>query len=68
MHEWRNDQLKIILNQCPVLEFNDGTQLSQSMAIVRYSARQTDLVGHDNLESAKINAVVETQRDVNDIF
>ena len=66
--EWANHKPKMILGQCPVLEFPDGTQLPQSMSIARYVARETDLAGKDNLESAKIDAVVDTQRDMNDIF
>ena len=66
--QWPEYKPKMILNQCPVLEFADGTQLPQSMSIARYLARETGLAGSDNLESAKIDAVVDTQRDVNEIF
>jgi len=59
---------KMILGQCPVLELSDGTQLPQSMAIARYVARETGLAGSDNLESAKIDAVVDTQREANEVF
>lgn len=66
--QWPEYKPKMILNQCPVLEFADGTQLPQSMSIARYLARETGLAGSDNLESAKIDAVVDTQRDVNEVF
>jgi glutathione S-transferase len=65
---WPEYKPKMILGQCPVLELADGTQIPQSMAIARYVARETGLAGADNLESAKIDAVVDTQRDVNEQF
>jgi glutathione S-transferase len=65
---WPEYKPKMILGQCPVLELADGTQLPQSMTIARYVARETGLAGSNNLESAKIDAVVDTQRDVNEIF
>lgn len=67
-NDWPKHKPKMILGQCPVLEFPDGTQLPQSMSIARYVARETGLAGKDNLESAKIDAVIDTQRDMNDIF
>jgi len=66
--QWPEYKPKMILGQVPVLELSDGTQLPQSMAIARYVARETGLAGSDNLESAKIDAVVDTQRDINEIF
>ena len=67
-NEWAKYKPKMVLGQCPVLELEDGTQLPQSMSIARYVARETGLAGRDNLESAKIDAVVDTQRDMNEIF
>ena len=66
--QWPDYKPKMILGQCPVLELSDGTQLPQSLAIARYVARETGLAGRDNLESAKIDAVIDTQRDMNDTF
>jgi glutathione S-transferase len=66
--QWPEYKPKMILGQVPVLELSDGTQLPQSMAIARYVARETGLAGSDNLESAKIDAVVDTQRDINEVF
>lgn len=66
--QWPEYKPKMILNQCPVLELADGTQLPQSMTIARYLARETGLAGADNLEAAKIDAIVDTQLDVNEAF
>jgi len=66
--QWPEYKPKMILGQCPVLELADGTQLPQSLTIARYVARETGLAGTNNLESAQIDAVVDTQRDVNEIF
>ena len=66
--KWPEYKPKMILGQCPVLELGDGTQIPQSMTIARYVAREAGLAGSDNLESAKIDAVVDTQKDVNEVF
>lgn len=66
--KWPEYKPKMILGQCPVLEFSDGTQLPQSMTIARYVARENGLAGADNLESAKIDAIVDTQHDTNELF
>ncbi|CAF1002500.1 unnamed protein product [Rotaria sordida] len=66
--KWPEYKPKMILGQCPVLELPDGTQIPQSLSIARYIAHETGLAGTDNLESAKIDAVVDTQRDMNEIF
>ncbi|UJR28292.1 hypothetical protein I4U23_009540 [Adineta vaga] len=66
--QWPEYKPKMILGQCPVLELADGTQLPQSLTIARYIARETNLAGSNNLESAQIDAVVDTQRDINEAF
>jgi glutathione S-transferase len=66
--QWPEYKPKMLLGQCPVLELPDGTQIPQSLSIARYVARENGLAGNDNLESAKIDAVADTQRDLNDIF
>jgi glutathione S-transferase len=66
--QWPEYKPKMLLGQCPVLELPDGTQIPQSLSIARYVARETGLAGKDDLESAKIDAVVDTQRDMNDVF
>lgn len=65
---WPEYKPKMILGQVPVLELGDGTQIPQSLTIARYVARETGLGGSDNLESAKIDAVVDTQKDINEVF
>ncbi|CAF2947693.1 unnamed protein product [Rotaria sp. Silwood2] len=66
--QWAEYKPKMLLGQVPVLEFADGTQLPQSFAIARYIGRETGLAGENDLESAKIDAVVDTQWDMNDLF
>lgn len=67
--EWPKYKPNMISGQIPVLEFNNnGLQLPQSITIARYLARECGLAGHDNLESAKIDAIVDTQRDFNEMF
>lgn len=66
--QWPEYKPKMLLGQCPVLELPDGTQIPQSLTIARYVARENGLAGKDNLESAKIDAVADTQRDMSDVF
>ncbi|CAF1659345.1 unnamed protein product [Rotaria magnacalcarata] len=58
----------MLLGQVPVLELEDGNQLPQSSAIARYVAHESGLAGKNNLESTKIDAVVDTQFDMNEMF
>ncbi|CAF2492394.1 unnamed protein product [Rotaria sp. Silwood2] len=67
-NQWPEFKSKMILGQCPVLELADGTQIPQSLAIARYVAREAGLAGANNLEAAKIDVVVDTQRDINETF
>lgn len=66
--QWPQDKPKMLLGQVPVLELPDNTQLPQSFAIARYVAHESGLAGKNNLESAKIDAVVDTQWDMSDKF
>ena len=50
------------LGQVPVLEV-DGVKLPQSISIARFVAKQFQLAGKDNLEQAKVDAVVDTVTD-----
>jgi glutathione S-transferase len=50
------------LGQIPVLEV-DGVKLPQSVSIARFLAKQFQLAGKDNLEQAKVDAVVDTIND-----
>ncbi len=66
--QWSEYKPKMLLGQIPVVEFVDDLQLPQSLTIARYFARETGLAGKDNLESAKIDAIVDTQQDINEKF
>ncbi|CAF1344337.1 unnamed protein product [Rotaria sp. Silwood1] len=64
--QWFDYKPKILIGQIPMLELADKTQLTQSLSIARYLAREMGLGGKTNLESAKMDAVVDTQRDMNE--
>ena len=51
------------LGQIPVLEF-DGVKIPQSITIARFLAKQFQLAGKDDLEQAKVDAVVDTINDI----
>ncbi|CAF3494020.1 unnamed protein product, partial [Rotaria sp. Silwood2] len=61
--EWPSHKADMPLGQVPVLEF-DGVKLPQSVAIARFLAKQFYLAGKDNLEEAKVDAVVDTVGDI----
>ena len=60
--EWTSHKSEMPLGQMPVLEV-DGVKLPQSMSIARFLAKQFNLAGKDNLEQAKVDAVVDTMTD-----
>ena len=60
--DWPKHKPNMPLGQMPVLEYN-GTKLPQSRAIGRFLAKQFHLAGRDNLEQAKVDAVVDTIND-----
>ncbi|CAF0928779.1 unnamed protein product [Didymodactylos carnosus] len=66
--QWPEYKPKMILGQCPVLELENGLQLPQSLAVARYLARENNLAGKNNLESAQIDAVIDTQLDTYNKF
>ena len=66
--QWPEYKTKMLLGQLPVLELPDKTQIPQSVTIARYVARQLGLAGSDDIEAAKIDAVVDTQMDLNNAF
>ena len=41
--------------QVPTVEFSDGRTLAQSNAIIRYLARDSDLIPHDAFTAAKMD-------------
>jgi glutathione S-transferase len=62
-NDWPSRKSEMPLGQMPVLEI-DGIKLPQSLTIARFLARQFQLAGRDNLEQAKIDAVVDTITDM----
>ncbi|CAF0804862.1 unnamed protein product [Rotaria sordida] len=61
--QWPSHKSEMPLGQMPVLEV-DGTKLPQSLSIARFLAKQFQLAGKDNLEQAKVDAVVDTTSDL----
>jgi glutathione S-transferase len=62
-NQWASHKSETPLGQVPVLEV-DGTKLPQSLSIARFLAKQFQLAGKDNLEQAKVDAVVDTIQDL----
>ncbi|CAF4091432.1 unnamed protein product [Adineta steineri] len=60
--EFPQHKSEMPLGQIPVLEV-DGVKLPQSISIARYLAKEFQLAGKDNLEQAKVDAVVDTVTD-----
>jgi glutathione S-transferase len=61
--DWPSPKAQTPLGQMPVLEF-DGVKIPQSITIARFLAKQFQLAGKDNLEQAKVDAVVDTITDL----
>ncbi|CAF0978518.1 unnamed protein product [Rotaria sordida] len=61
--QWLLHKDKILLGQMPVLEYND-IKLPQSRAIARFLAKQFQLAGRNDIEQAKVDAVVDTIEDL----
>ncbi|CAF0759182.1 unnamed protein product, partial [Didymodactylos carnosus] len=55
------------LGQVPYIEV-DGERIPQSMAIVRFLAKQFNLAGKDNLEQAKVDSVADTISDLSETY
>uniref|UniRef100_A0A914YC91 GST N-terminal domain-containing protein n=1 Tax=Panagrolaimus superbus TaxID=310955 RepID=A0A914YC91_9BILA len=66
-HRFTRDQWAAIkpttpAGKVPILEF-DGITLVESAAISRYLARKFGLAGKDDLEQAKVDAIVDQNKD-----
>lgn len=61
--EWPAHKAEMPLGQMPVLEY-EGVKIPQSMSIARFLAKQFGLAGKDNLEQAKVDAIVDTSIDL----
>ena len=51
------------LGQMPVLEY-DGTQISQSLTIARFLAKEFGLAGKNNLEQAQADMIIDAGSDL----
>lgn len=60
--DWPSIKSEQPFGKLPVLEF-EGKVLSESVAITRYIAREYGLEGKDNLESAKIDMLIDALKD-----
>jgi len=63
IEDWPRTKAETPIGQVPYLEIDD-IKLPQSLSIARYLAREYNLVGKNNLESAKADAVVDTCIDL----
>nr|AYN44551.1 glutathione S-transferase S11 [Brachionus koreanus] len=61
--DWPTTKSDAPVGQLPYIEI-DGLKLPQSLSIARYLAREYNLVGGDNLEAAKADAIVDTCIDL----
>lgn len=75
-YEFKKDQfdndkesgkLKLSLNKLPFLKIDDKV-ICQSKAIERYLAREFNLMGNSNIESAMIDSLCECIRDFKDAY
>jgi len=64
--DWPSHKAEMPSRQMPVLEF-EGTKLPQSLSIARFLAKQFQLVGRDNFEQAKVDAVADAINDLPDL-
>lgn len=67
IEDWPNAKADTPIGQVPYLEI-DNTKLPQSLSIARYLAREYNLVGKNNLEAAKADAIVDTCIDLMTAF
>ncbi|KAL6736815.1 hypothetical protein Aduo_007122 [Ancylostoma duodenale] len=65
--EWPKHKAEMPFGQIPVLEV-DGKQLAQSLAIVRFLARNFGFAGKSPFEEALVDSIVDQHRDfINEI-
>jgi len=62
--QWAGEKEKFFYGKVPVLELDNGKQLNQSATIARFIAEKFNLAGKDEWERAKVNEVVDFQKDV----
>nr|QUF59415.1 glutathione S-transferase GSTS11 [Brachionus angularis] len=61
--DWPKSRSETPIGQLPYIEIDD-LKLPQSLSIARYLAREYNLAGKTNLESAKADAIVDTCIDL----
>jgi len=61
--DWPAHKAEAPIGQMPFLDV-DGTKLPQSIAIARFAARECNLTGANNFESAQADAIVDTVIDL----
>lgn len=67
IEDWPKTKSESPIGQVPYLEIDD-LKLPQSLSIARYLAREYNLVGKNNLEAAKADAIVDTCIDLMTAF
>ncbi|XP_072037429.1 glutathione S-transferase-like [Amphiura filiformis] len=63
LDEWPALKLKTPCGRLPILEFG-GTTLSESRAIARYVAKETNQYGKDNIEQARVDMITDVADDL----
>nr|AYN44506.1 glutathione S-transferase S11 [Brachionus rotundiformis] len=63
VNDWPKTKSDAPVGQLPYIEI-DGLKLPQSLSIARYLAREYNLVGKNNLDAAKADAIVDTCIDL----
>jgi prostaglandin-H2 D-isomerase / glutathione transferase len=61
--EWPSKKPLAPAGQLPYIEF-DGIRIPQSIALSRYLAKLAKIAGNDDIEQAKVDAVVDTCNDI----
>ena len=62
-HAAMKEEGKLEYGQVPMLELDDGTRLVQGNAIIRYIARQYNMLPASNLEAYQANKILDYQED-----
>ena len=62
--EWPSLKPTMPGGQLPVLERDDGTKMTQSMALVRYLGGMYGLIPDDDLQAARVDELCEAYVDV----
>nr|QUF59420.1 glutathione S-transferase GSTS14 [Brachionus angularis] len=66
--QWPELKKQMPLGQVPVLEIAESPILVQTLAIARYVAKDVGIAGRNSLEMAKVDAVLDTAKELFDEF